>query len=183
MRLKAGIFLFAVAVLISGGAKATTISGTIITNVATASYYGGPYPTPVSYSASYATSAYVLVAGPDIQLLKSTDPTIACSGGTVTFCVWARNNSAYTSAFNVILEDKFPVGFSYIAGQELWPVANIMIGYMTTAGVCPPSCADNWGDEPPTGQDAIGGGLWLKWTVDELGPNRSAMMCFKMILL
>lgn len=175
--------MLGVALLAVGAARGTTTSGTLITNMASSTYFQSQYFNTPLYSVSYSPSAYVLVAGPDVQLQKVGTPTIACSGGTVTFCVWAANVSAYTSAFNVILEDKFPVGFSYINGQTLWPAASITKGYMTTAGVCPPSCVDTWGVEPPTGQTAIGGGLWLKWVVNELGPSKSAMMCFRMTLL
>ncbi len=166
----------------AGTAHAQTAAGTLITNVATATRYLSNLG--VEYSASYNSTIIVLVAQPEVQLYKNSSPSMACSGGTVTFCILAVNSSPFTTAFNVIIEDPMPADFAYVKGaQQLWSASgSAIMGWARKwpTGSC---CEYLWNDDPPDGQTTTTGSIWLKWALSELGPNNSAMVCFQMRLL
>lgn len=169
---------------VAGTAGAQTSEGALLTNVATASYFS---PDGGYYTITYNSTRYVLVMSPAIQLYKSSNPTQQCTGGTVTFCVTARNSSAMTSAFNVVIEDKMPgdnisYGFAYLTGQTNWATTTgsvITLGYKYCVGAgCPSVGTWNpfWGAEPLQGQL---GPYYLRWGVNMIGPGRSVQVCFK----
>jgi hypothetical protein len=97
----------------------------------------------------------------------------------VTFCIWAVNTSPYTSAFNVILDDMLPQYMSYVnGGQGNW--AGNSAGATIQAGYRNSSMASGWGAEPVNGQ--AGPNYWAWWKINWIGPSKSAMMCFKMVI-
>ena len=154
-------------------AVAGTAEGTLITNVACATY--GAVQPNCDFVVSYCVTASVLVANPLIAANKSSNPTIECSGGTITFCIYVRNNSAYTSAFNILVSDILPQNISYInGGQANWAGgtagAAITIGSgsfipFTTAWV-----------EAPAAQTS---NYYLRWNISIMGPGKSALVCWK----
>ena len=158
-------------------AAAVTAEGTLLTNVATGTYMSPDF-TP--YEVSYSVTANVLVAFPFLQVRKTSTPSAACSGGTVTFCVFAVNNSLYTSAFNVTLRDLVDSGFapynyinpSYNAWRSDPGNTTITYGY-GKGGVSPTFLWIN--AEPPAGQEVP---LILGWNLDVLGPGQSVHICF-----
>lgn len=170
-------------------AKATTADGTLITNVATATYgswaMGSPYPPLVGpYEVSYGVTQTVLVATPTIALQKTAAPSIECSGGTVTFCIWAVNTSTLTSAFNVVLQDRLPDYVAYLTGQTQWPggTAGGAINGGWGSGSFP--ITYNWGGaEPVNGAVQSGGSYYLRWVVNMIGPNKSTLVCYRVQIL
>lgn len=181
LRTLAGMTILALA----GMARAATLDGTLITNVATATYGSvGSLTSPGTnppYEISYAATQTVLVATPNIQLQKTSQPSIECSGGTITFCIWAVNNSSLTSAFDVVLQDRYPPLVAYVPGMTMW--AGLTAGAIVNT---------NWGNgpgqhfagEPPAGMDAsLAAGYYLRWGISVIGPNKSALVCYKGQLL
>jgi hypothetical protein len=178
MLLMGGVFM-----VLSSRAMATTADGTLITNVATGTY--GSVGTlgffGADYAISYGATVTVLVATPSIALLKTSQPSIECSGGTITFCIWAVNTSTLTSAFNVYVQDRYPPLVGYVVGQQTW-----------AAGTAGATIFTNWGNgpgqrfpgEPPAGMDAsLAAGYYLRWAISMIGPGKSALMCYKAQLL
>ena len=162
-------------------AMAATAEGTLITNVACATF-SATDQTP--FAASYCSTALIFIVAPSVQVNKRANPSIECSGGTVTFCMYAYNNSNWTSAFNVVLNDRMPGGVSYITGQNLWAGgtagATITQGW---GGEGLPSNAYLWGSEPVLGAVTSGNYYYLRWVINMLGPRQSAMICYRVQLL
>jgi uncharacterized repeat protein (TIGR01451 family) len=154
-------------------AAATVADGTLITNMATATFYADDQGQ--SYSVSYGATCNVLIAGPDVQFMKTASPTVACSGSTVTFCITAVNNSPIASAFNLVLKDVFPNEWYYVNGQTSWSTSGtINVGYLNTFETIYTA------GEPPTGQALP---FRLAWGIPVMGPKKSAMVCFKATVL
>jgi hypothetical protein len=176
----------------AGRARAATAEGALLTNVATATFWS-LQGTPLL--PEWNGTAYVLVVAPSIQVSKTADPWIECPGATVTFCIYAVNESLYTSAFNVILNDRLPDLFAYVSGQDRWAGntsgATITPGYRGPGGFdvyCWPgvihaSCPDGApsSGEPNDGQ--IGPNYNVRWAISVIGPGQSAMACFKVRIL
>jgi len=176
----------------AGRVMAATSEGALLTNVATATFWSlqGTAHVP-----EWNGTAYVLVVSPSVQVRKTAVPWIECPGATITFCIYAVNESAYTSAFNVILNDRLPDLFAYIAGQDRWAGntagATIIPGYRGPGafdvycwpGVIHASCPDAAPSlgEPLDGQ--IGPNYNVRWAIDVIGPGQSAMVCFKARIL
>lgn len=178
--------MFLILAVTAGPARAGTSEGTLITNVAVATYAASDF-TP--YTVSFSSTATVLVANPSLSISKVANPTIECAGGTITFCIYVKNNSAYTSAFNVYVTDKIPTNISYVAGQSWWAGssagATILFGYghvgipdtfmWNSGGANPDSFLNGF-----TSNDSYS----LRWIISPLGPNgRSAMVCWKGVIL
>jgi len=166
-------------------ARATTSDGTLITNVATATFGSvGSLTAPWAnawYEISYAATQTVLVATPNVQLQKTSQPSIECSGGTITFCIWAVNTSSLTSAFNVYLQDKYPPLVSYVVGQTMWPGLTAGSAIWNNWCTTTPTLTRNPG-EPPAGLDAVNGAYYLRWQITMLGPGKSALICYRAML-
>ena len=157
---------------------AATAEGALLTNVACATLSTAER-TP--WEVSYCATAKVLVVVPSIQLTKRANPSMECSGATVTFCIYAINTSPYTSAFNISLDDVLSSMMVYVSGQDTWPGA---VGTTTTItkgrGRNDFPVTYDWTGEPGNGQVAP---YNVRWLINWLGPNKSAMMCFKMRIL
>lgn len=176
--------MIGMAAMMARPAVAATADGVLITNVACATY--GSVAAGCDFTATYCVTATVLVVNPNIQISKSASPSIECSGSTVTFCIWVANASAYTSAFNVHVEDIIPGTsgvMAYVQGQSNWITgtagAALTVGY----GGRPPFNAfftQYWGTEMSAGQT---GPYAIRWVLSVIGPGKSAMLCWKASIL
>ena len=124
------------------------------------------------------------VASPNIQLVKTAAPSIECSGGTVTFCLWAVNMSSMTSAFNISLHDRLPDGMSYVPSQPNGWVAGTA-GATFQYGFAKESFPQFlvWGSEPLLGDVSAGGQYYLRYVISMIGPGKSAVVCYKARIL
>ena len=174
--------------LAAGRAHATTADGTLITNVACATFgtvaTAGWPGSGQTLEVSYCATQVVLVATPSIALQKTAAPSIECSGGTITFCIWAVNTSSMTSAFDVVLQDRLPDYVAYLTGQNQWATGTA--GGTITGGWGSGSFPITYfwgGAEPPNLSVQSGGTYYLRWVVNMIGPLKSAMVCYKVQIL
>ena len=163
-------------VVAGGRGEATTFDGTLLSNVACASYFS---PTGFQYYVSYCATATVVVVNPCLQLAKFGTPTVASSGGTVTWQIYVKNCSPTTSAYNVVMYDVVPDNMAYV-GSSLttnifggFPAPTVKASYSLDGGL-------NWlAGEAPGGVTAL-----LRWGVTPmLAPNVSAMITFRATVL
>lgn len=174
-------------VMAAGGAVGMTADGALLTNMASGTYRSVDYS---SYEVSYGATAVVLVVSPSVSIKKGSNVTNMCPGETVTFCIWAVNNSLLGSAFNVHVWDSVIPEGAYVTGQTNWGGGGeITGGYYHKNGI---TTKNSWGakgtvSEPDAGTYAVSPAsnnpFFLKWKVDPLGPGKSAMFCFRMVLL
>ena len=183
--------ILALLLAVAGRADAMTSEGTLITNLSTASYWSMDGS---KYRLTYSSTANVLVMNPMVHLKKVASPSMQCSGGTVTFCIYVINTSLMSSAFNVTVEDIMPGfgtdGFAYLIPTAVFGSrgewnpqgATIVYGYRPTN-----FGANNWwvgtfaGDPEGDGEPAAGtaGPYYIRWNISVVGPNRSMMVCFR----
>jgi len=167
-------------------AGAMVVEGTLLTNIASASFRAAD--NPVMQLTSFGVTATVLVMNPSIHLRKTSTPTMQCSGGTVVFCLYVINTSAMSSAFNVVVEDMMPgdaagMGLAFVGGRTEWnpQAATVVYGYRTPEVVpktlWPPTDADG---NPDLG---VVGPYYIRWAISLVGPNRSMMVCFQATVL
>jgi uncharacterized repeat protein (TIGR01451 family) len=156
---------------------AATAEGALLTNVACATLSSAER-TP--WEVSYCATAKVLVVVPSIQLTKRATPSMECSGATVTFCIYAINTSPYTSAFNISLDDVLSSMMVYVSGQDVWNGTTAGTTVTKGRGRNDFLVTYDWTSEPGNGQVAP---YNVRWLINWLGPNKSAMMCFKMRIL
>lgn len=161
-------------------ALATTAEGTLITNLASATFRdnGG-----VQREISYGATSWVLVATPAMMLSKNANPTLVTSGGTVTFCITFSNASALTSATNLVIADHVPDNVRF--------VNDVAIQDPPGGGITPAWSTDNanWGLlwPPNVGQGPTSSGpatgVFLRWTVDVIGPRQTGYVCYSVSIL
>lgn len=161
-------------------AGATTSDGTLITNLASATFRdnGG-----IQREISYGATSWVLVATPVIMMGKNASPTLASSGGTVTFCITFSNASGLTSAVNLVIADHVP---DYVRFQN-----DVAINDPAGGSVTPAWSTDNvnWSLAWPPGMGqgptsaGPGTGVFLRWTVDVVGPKRTGFVCYSVTIL
>jgi uncharacterized repeat protein (TIGR01451 family) len=157
----------------AGRAEALTADGTLLTNLAWATFR---ISAGTAQNITYGATANVVVATPSVQLRKTSSATLQVAGGLVTFCLSFSNASAWTSAVNVVVSDKIPdwMKFSDPAANQSFandPKGGVMTPAYATAGPGGPYLTGM----PPSGQT---GPVYLKWTVNILGPHQSAYMCY-----
>jgi hypothetical protein len=171
-------------------AQATVSDGTLLTNIACASFRAAD--NPVMQAVSWCATVNVIVFNPAIAMRKISTPTMQCSAGTVTFCIYVVNTSAMSSAFNVIVEDIMPgdgagMGLAYLAGQRTeWnpQAVPIVYGYRNGWGVpVIPIWAGFAADPDGEPADGMVGTYYIRWGISVIGPNRSMMVCFKATVL
>ena len=156
----------------AGGASAATTDGTLITNIASATFQGPGNSR--GFIMTYCSSAYVLVQNPAIMLFKTANPTMQAPGGDVTFRSCVRNTATDMSAFNVSVTDAIPAGFQFQLGGAtgsspgVWPNTWVITNANGLAG---PWLA-NW---PGIGQQPA---WFMRWTIPVLGPNSSGCVEF-----
>jgi len=176
------ILMLVAGAICPGRAEAGTTEGTLLTNIATATY---STMQNLEFSVSYNSTARVLVAFPSVQLQKTVSPTFDCPGATVTFCVYAVNTSTLTSAFDVVIKDTFTDTMAYVAGQNNWAgntTGAAIVAYRSIATAFGPwfEQFDFVNGEPPDGQAYP---YYLRWAINIIGPGKSALVCFKMRIL
>jgi len=187
MTRNAAIIIALLAVAMAGRAQAMTSDGVLITNMASASYWSAD---GAKYSPTYGVTANVLVSNPAISLTKSASPSMQCSGGTVTFCIYAINTSAISSSFNIVVEDWLPIdsvyqnGMSFIIGSRtVWNPQAVTI----TPGFSWYVVGPGWRTwYPPTDADGdpdLIGQYYIRWAISTIGPGKSVMLCYKASVL
>lgn len=154
-------------------AAAGTADGTLITNVACATFSTASLS---GYAVSYCATATVIIQNPCVSLIKTPDVTIQAAGGTVTYTLWVVNCSPVTSAFNVTVTDKLPDNTTFDAARGNW-------GGLS-GGTWYPSSSSNgtaWpGTYPNAGQGTT---YYLRFIMDTLGPSKSAFIKFSVAIL
>jgi len=169
-RFGASAVLGVLACFVVGEARATTGTGVVITNIASATFMS---PRGSGFSLTYVVTETVLVMNPAMALTKSVSPVVQASGGEATFVLSVRNLSAGSSAFNVTITDRLPVNMEYVNPSFVgWP------------GISGGSWAawysyDNMAwipGEPADGQPAP---LYIRWILNLIGPNASGLIEFK----
>jgi uncharacterized repeat protein (TIGR01451 family) len=148
--------------------QAMTADGTLITNVACATYMSA---SGQGFAVSYCVTARIQIANPCLALQKIANPTTQASGGTVTYTVWVVNCSCDNSAFNINVTDRLPDMVAMDAARGTW---NGESGGNWTAA----SGSNNttWAANVPlAGQVAP---YFLRYVLDQLGPCKSAFVAF-----
>ena len=168
---KVGIAVLAAAGWLGAGsaARAATADGTLITNVACATFSSLGVP----FAVSYCATAYAIVQNPCVALQKVANPTVQATGGTVTFTLWAVNCSASVSAFNVTVTDRLPDNVTYSGNELYWKGSN-----PGNTALFPANSTNNiaW----VAGSATLGQGapFYLRWQQFLLGPGTSSMVTF-----
>jgi len=141
----------------------------MITNVASASFQtSGAYRVVISY----ASSAYVYVQNPAIQLVKTSSVTMQAAGGDVVFRVCVRNTSTAVSSFNITLTDQLPSNMTYVNPS--------FAQWVNGTGTWTESYASVIGGPWTTGQPGNGQSppYFLRWTLSVLGMNASGCVSY-----
>jgi len=176
--------LLAVGVALAGTANAaSTVCGTIITNVATATMTSG-FPDFVGYEVSYNASCTVVVLCPPVVALRKYANggflTEGAAGATVTFQICIENQTNDT-VWGVTVSDQIPNNMAYVdavgpsfdftvpnLGAPLFGSASTAAGLATMGGA------------PTTGQGAP---YFLRWTYNGIGPAKSACSVYRAKIL
>lgn len=164
-----------VAALAGQVARAATTDGTLLTNIASASFSTMPNNS-IGFNVSYMGSAYVLVMVPGLAVSKQASPTVSTSGNDVTFTIWAVNTSVSSSAWGVVITDKLP-------DNTLWDSATFTNWWNPSGGVPAGwflSWSTNAGASWTAGVPTVGQGvpLWLKFTTTVLSPGFSGFVSY-----
>ena len=161
--------------LVPPSVYATTADGVLLTNLAWATF---KTTAGAGTNITYGVTANVLVATPAVALRKTTSATLQAAGGYVTFCLSFSNASGLTSAVNVVVNDRIPANMGW-ADQF-----GVSFENDPPNGVIYPSWSSNntaWtGGVPPLGQVNV---LYLRWTVNVVGPKQSGYMCYTATIL
>lgn len=159
--------------LLSSSAFAGVADCGMLTNFASVTYQntaGDPY------SASYAVTAAVTIASPNLIVNKTASPTIQGAGGTVVFCIGFQNLSYCASAINVMIRDKVPDNMNFnLAAYVAWttgPNDGAMTSEFSVNGT-------TW----TAGTPAVVGQYYLRWTYFQLAPRESGVVCFRATVL
>ena len=164
----AGVFLL-VGALVPHGAHALTADGAVMTNTAYATF-SGIAGLSVGYRTTYNATERVLICNPIIHYSKVATPTMVIPTGTVVFTLCIINNSATTSAFNMVVSDKLPDNMSYAAPSlGTWPAPAPTMSWAA-------AMAGPWtnGAEPPNGQLNP---FFMRWTFPLIGPGPGRSAC------
>ena len=180
-------------------AEATTVCGTIITNMVSATMHSGPpdfvvYPTPDLQGSGMAptfTAVVQVACPPAIQMEKFVNWPTASAGTTVVFRICVVNETT-DSVWGVTITDKFPSGMIARGTPPItWSGENTYGSFQTPPDVGQPvGPAFAWAKtEIPnmTGTPAAFNGqvpgLYLRWTIEFVGPMRSACVAFQAEIL
>ncbi len=171
--------LMGVALLAGAGreAGAGTTRGTLVTNFAMATFNT---PAGIQFQVSYAVTAPFLVEAPDVIIWKGPywPPTEQMPGGPVWFWIYLWNDSQVMTAYNVTLTDQLPDNTAYGNDLSAW------IGDFAFAATSyTSSSADGityTDGEPVVGQAAP---YFMRWVLPQLGPNKSAVIVFRVDIL
>ena len=178
--------LVAAAGLLPRSGSAATSEGSLITNLACATYTlslgSGPMVT-----ISYCATSIIQVATPCLMLRKSGNTTLQAAGGTVTFCITFSNCSTWASAMNVVITDVKPDNTRFINTLPGCAVYEPEGSIVTTAWSSNGGAAWSPGGAGYAGYPLPPVETWpnliLKWTVDALGPGKSGYVCYTVSIL
>ncbi len=167
--------LLAALLLAAGAARATCVTGTVITNAATICFHSGA-PDFITYELPYAATATIQRLCTTVDIQKSVDRLYASSGATVTFNICIVNNKQQ-SAFNVVITDHVPI-------LMMVPPGGILNWYNTTGAPAPGAPSVRYTTTGPTGGwtngnpagwvDGGGNTTYVSWTLGYVGPAKSA---------
>ena len=170
----------------AGRAGAATVCGTLITNAVSADMSSG-FPDFVAYVVSYSATATVKVLCPaNIAFKKYVDWPEACIGTTVRFYVCVQNTMT-DSVWGITLTDRLPDGMAFV-DREAANTWNSGGNYYLPNSSLPPF-AISWGGSivplMTNGSPAAGQYVpcYLRWTLDYLGPKRSACVTYRAVVL
>jgi len=176
----------ALGLLASRSAVAATADGTLITNLASATFTQNLLSGP-AVTISYGATSYVIVATPCVMLRKAGNTTIQAAGGTVTFCITFSNCSDWASAMNVVVTDAVPTNCRFVSTpvNQVWSPdgSNVTTAWTSNGALwnSAPAVSPLWGF--PTSPIETYPSVILKWTVDALGPGASGYICYTVSIL
>ncbi len=151
-------------------AKATTVCGSVITNVAGATVV--PFAGVPNGTVSYSVTATVQVRTPGLNLIKQANVTVQSQGGQVTFCITVLNDGC-ASAFNVMVSDQLPSYMTYMGPNTEWIRGAGLIEYRWYAsGV-------GWQPYPSRPSVGVSTEALLVWHVDVVGVGKSGYLCYQ----
>jgi uncharacterized repeat protein (TIGR01451 family) len=169
----------AVAILVAGLAgwagpvRAMTADGTVITNTVCITFSSA---TGRGWAVSFCVTSRPMVGNPCALVQKAVSPATQTSGGTMTYTIWVVNCGPTASAWNLVAVDPLPDNVSYDAFRGSWPgvSAGTWARYRGADGA-------SWqAADPAAGQVAP---YYLRFVLDMLGPNRSAMQTYSVVIL
>jgi uncharacterized repeat protein (TIGR01451 family) len=180
-----------VAVLLAGlvvprlAQAASTVCGTLITNVATATMTSG-FPDFVGYEVSYNATCTVLVLCPPVVALKKYANggmlTEAAAGATVTFQICIENQTTDT-IWAISVTDRMPDNMTFVSAggvpsfDQTAPNlgAPAVVNATTVAGLTAGTVgAPAFGTASP---------VYLRWTYPGIGPSKSACVVYQAKIL
>ena len=169
------VFMAVAGLLAATNVRAATADGVMITNTVMATFGS---PGGVGFTVSYCATRPVQVQNPCVSLLKTSNPTAVAAGGTMTYTLWVVNCSPFASAFNLAVADRLPENVAYDAFRGGWAGAGAPVGTWSQQSG---SNGSTWaGSLPLAGQTTP---YFLRFALNMLGPNRSAMQTFSVTVL
>jgi uncharacterized repeat protein (TIGR01451 family) len=183
-----GLALLAMVVAAPRAHATSTVCGTLITNVATATMTSG-FPDFVGYEVSYNATCTVLVLCPPVVALKKYANggflTEAAAGATVTFQICIENQTTDT-IWGIAVTDRMPDNMTFVdtvptgtapAFDNTTPSLGLpaVVNATTVAGLTAgTTTAPAYGTASP---------LYLRWTYNGIGPNKSACTVYRAKIL
>lgn len=126
---------------------------------------------------TYAVTAAVRIATPNIVVSKVATPTMQGAGGTVVFCINFQNLSFCASAINVLITDKVPDSMNFVVvAYDDW-TSGPNDGTMTSEN------STNGGATWNAGAPGAVGSYLLRWSYSKLAPRESGVICFRASVL
>ena len=154
-------------------ASAMTADGTLVTNVACATYMSA---SGAGFAVSYCVTTPFRVDNPCLALQKAANPTAQASGGLVTYTIWVLNCSCSGSAFNINVTDRLPDNVVMGTNQTPWNGGSGG-NWFASSG----SNNTTWAVNAPAQGQATP--YYLRYVLDQLGPCRSAYASFTVSVL
>jgi hypothetical protein len=188
-----GLVLGAAALLLAGGreAGATTVDGTMVTNVACATYNS---ISGIRYNVSYCATATFMVISPCVDMWKWVDDGAAwhewpaagsgtwipmqASGCDVTYAIGIWECSDWTSSFNFTITDQVPINSAFATDVDEFN-GNMGVNWTHSFNY---NGAPPWNNGTPNGGQ--GGPLYLRWVLrGPFGLDRSAYVRYAVRIL
>ena len=166
-------------------ADAATACGTIITNVASATMTSGP-PDFIGYEVSYNVTAVLSILCPPVVTLKKYSNSaygsfgVAPSGGTVTFLICVENQTT-TSVWGLTISDRLPANAYWLADSAAFRYN--MTGVPLPAGPWFAYSSNNTTWNTAALAAGQGAPYYLRWTLEKIGPQKSACVSYTAVIL
>ncbi len=190
----AGALVGMLLMLVGGRVQATTVSGTLITNVVSFVMDSGPTDFVV-YKVSYNATAWIEVVNPpSLAMAKYTSWAVASAGTTVKFTVCIVNETD-NSVWGVTITDKIPLNMAFIDRDGTWNDSSpyvpddYYVSYQSPPDIgALPGVTLAWNASEialmTAGSPAPGDqNVYLRWTLDFVGPVRSACVTYRVTIL